>query len=103
MFQKLLVTLLFLVCLGIGIADPPCTTYWTPVWCGSCHEMRSGCWQSGDVSYNVYGTPEETWCNSASGYCSYYTGCENVHSITVAVDCEGYRAAYQGDICCTVY
>lgn len=77
----------------------PCTTTYSTAWCGDCPSGDAGCWQSNNVSYQVWGTKTETWCNYPAGYCEFYQ-CNTVSSITASLDCNGNYYSTQGTICC---
>ena len=80
-----------------------CTTPYNYVYCTNCPGgTLNYCWQSQQVSYAVFGTVDETWCNwtFGSGWSNNYDFCTTVSSISTSVDCNGNRYAQQGQICC---
>jgi hypothetical protein len=77
------------VLLNSSRIDSQCVTNSTVITCSDCPSGDSNCWQSRTVSYTVFGTKEETWCNYSNGWCTDAYSCDTVSSITTSVDCEG--------------
>jgi hypothetical protein len=85
-----------------GVHAQECETLYTPITCSDCPQPAWICWSTGPMSYMVFGTPVETWCNFVSGWCSAFA-CVTTDSITTARDCNGNISAGQLTICCEPY
>ena len=95
---------LLLLAVIVAPVSSQCVTYSSYVYCTDCpNPSLFPCWDSGSVSYTVYGPREETWCTWTyhSGWCANLNGaCTTVSGISTSVDCLGFHYATQATICC---